>query len=130
MEAADRVGAPAAEPEEREPMSASPLHVTDASFQKDVLESPTPVLVDFWAPWCGPCKMIAPVLDELAGEFAGRVAIAKVNVDDHQQHAAQFRVQGIPTMILFKDGREVDRLVGAAPKAQLARWIQGATQTA
>ena len=111
-------------------MTASPLHVTDASFQKDVLESPTPVLVDFWAPWCGPCKMIAPVLDELAGELAGKVAIAKVNVDDHQQHAAQFRVQGIPTMILFKGGREVDRLVGAAPKAQLARWIQGATQTA
>ena len=111
-------------------MSASPVHVTDASFQKDVLESTTPVLVDFWAPWCGPCKMIAPVLDELAGEFAGRVAIAKVNVDDHQQHAAQFRVQGIPTMILFKDGREVDRLVGAAPKAQLSRWIEGVTQTA
>ena len=110
-------------------MSTSTVHVTDASFQKDVLESTTPVLVDFWAPWCGPCKMIAPALEELAGELAGKVAIAKVNVDDHQQHAAKYRVQGIPTMILFKNGREIDRLVGAAPKAQLARWIEGAAQS-
>jgi thioredoxin 1 len=98
-------------------MSPSPIHVTDASFQKDVLESSTPVLVDFWAPWCGPCKMIAPALEELAGALSGKVAIAKVNVDDHQQYASLSRRN--LTMILFRNGQEVDRMVGGVPR-QLA----------
>ena len=82
-----------------------------------------PVLVDFWAPWCGPCKMIAPALEELAVELAGQVRIAKVNVDDHPEIAAPLYIQGIPTMILYRNGKELDRFVGAAPKAALKQWL-------
>ncbi|WP_028313786.1 thioredoxin TrxC [Desulfatibacillum aliphaticivorans] len=101
-----------------------PVDVTDASFQNEVLASPIPVLLDCWAPWCGPCKMVAPVLDEIAREYVGTIKVAKLNVDNNPATASQFRTQSIPTMILFKNGREVDRLVGAAPKQQIINFVQ------
>lgn len=99
------------------------LHINDADFETEVLKSDVPVLLDFWAPWCGPCKMIAPVLDELAPEFAGRVKIAKMNVDDNQATPAQFGVRSIPTLLLIKNGEVVATQVGALPKSQLANFI-------
>lgn len=101
--------------------TSSPFTVTDASFASEVLGAKgVPVLVDFWAAWCGPCRMVAPVLDQLAEESAGRYRIAKLNVDENQQTAAQFGIQSIPTMLIFKDGKLVDRLVGAQPKQAIA----------
>lgn len=97
---------------------AKPIAVTDASFQTVVLQSDTPVVVDFWAPWCGPCRAIAPILDKLAGEYEGKLTIAKVNTDEEIQHASQLGIQGIPTLIIFKGGKEVARLVGSRPEAQ------------
>lgn len=105
---------------------SKPIEITDADFQSKVLESDVPVLVDFWAPWCGPCKMVAPVLEELAAEHDGELVVAKVNVDDHNQNAAKYGVQGIPTLILFKDGDIAERIVGAAPKAALEQRIGAA----
>ena len=93
-----------------------PIVVTDASFAKDVLDSSLPTVVDFWAPWCPPCRVIGPILNELAAEYAGRLTIAKLNTDDHQRSMVQLGVQGLPTLIIFKDGREVERLVGARSK--------------
>ncbi len=93
-----------------------PIVVTDASFAEDVLASPLPAVVDFWAPWCPPCRVIGPILNELAAEYAGRLTIAKLNIDEHQRYMVQLGVQGAPTLIVFKDGREVERLVGARPK--------------
>ncbi len=104
-------------------MSAKIKHVTDTSFSKDVLESPIPVLVDYWAEWCGPCKMIAPVLDESAENYAGRLDIAKVNIDQNQSIPARYHVRGIPTLMLFKDGEVVATKIGAVSKAQLAAFI-------
>ena len=94
----------------------SPVHVTDDLFEKTVLGSSLPVLVDFWAPWCGPCKMIAPSVEELAKEFDGKALIAKVNTDDDPMWASRFGIMGIPTLILFKGGKEVDRVVRAVRK--------------
>lgn len=99
------------------------LHINDADFESIVVNSDIPVLLDFWAPWCGPCKIIAPVLDELAPEFAGKVKIVKMNVDDNQTTPAQFGVRSIPTLLLIKNGQVVATQVGALPKTQLANFI-------
>jgi thioredoxin 1 len=95
---------------------AEPIHVTDATFNESVLESSLPVLVDFWAPWCGPCRMIAPILEDLAKKYDGRAVVAKVNTDEHKMHADRLGIMGIPTLIFFKGGEEIDRIVGFAPK--------------
>jgi len=106
------------------PLGTKPIAVTDASFTADVERSPLPVLVDAWAAWCGPCRMIAPVIDELAGEMAGRLRVAKLNVDENPATAARFSLQSIPTLILFKGGREVDRIVGVQPKSEIVRRLE------
>ncbi|MBW6465066.1 MAG: thioredoxin [Brevefilum sp.] len=100
-------------------MINEPIHVTDAAFEKTVLESSLPVIVDFWAPWCGPCKMVAPILDKLAKEFVGQLIVAKVNTDENPEWAMQYGVQGIPTMLLIYDGKIVNRQVGALPEPML-----------
>ncbi len=100
-------------------MSDKISHLTAESFKSAVADSATPLLVDFWAPWCGPCKAIAPVLEELAVEFDGKLSIAKVNIDDHNDIAVQYNIRAIPTMLLFKNGKLVDQIVGMLPKAAL-----------
>lgn len=100
--------------------------VTDTSFDTDVLKAPGPVLVDFWAAWCGPCKAIAPALEELSTELAGQVTIAKVDIDDNPATPAKYGVRGIPTMLLFKNGQVVAQKVGAMPKSMLQAWLTSA----
>jgi thioredoxin 1 len=107
-------------------MSANTVAVTDDTFETDVLKASGPVLVDFWAEWCGPCKMIAPALDEIGAEFAGRVTVAKVNIDENPSTPNAYGVRGIPTLILFKDGKPAATKVGAAPKSQLKEWVASA----
>ena len=94
--------------------------VTDSNFDQEVIQATLPVLVDFWADWCGPCKMIAPILDQLAAEYAGKARIAKINVDENPQMASQFGITSIPTLLLFKNGKVVDKAIGAVPKKVLA----------
>jgi thioredoxin 1 len=101
----------------------TPIHITDAAFEKEVLESSIPVLVDFWAPWCGPCHMIAPVLDRLAQTYAGRIRIVKLNVDENPNTAGLFQISGIPHLMLFKSGQMVGRLVGAHPQQNIEQLI-------
>ena len=107
--------------------AATPITVTDATFADVVERSPLPVLVDAWAPWCAPCRMIAPVIDELATETAGRVRVAKLNVDENPVTAARFNLRSIPTLLVLRGGQEVDRIVGVQPKSEIARRLQRVT---
>jgi len=102
----------------------SVLHFTDSTFKKEVLDSNVPVMVDFWAPWCGPCKKVAPVIDELAKEFSDKIKIGKINIDDDSKVASQFGVMSIPTLIFFKHGKAVDQVVGALTKPDLKKKIE------
>ena len=104
-------------------MGENTLQFTDATFQKEVLESPIPVLVDFWAPWCGPCRMVAPVIEQLAKEYAGRAKVGKVNVDESFQVADRFSIRSIPTLLIFKGGAVVDQMVGASSRDAIARLL-------
>lgn len=104
-------------------MSDLIVHTSDASFEQDVLKSDVPVLLDFWAPWCGPCKMIAPILDEVAAELEGKLKVVKINIDENEQTPAQFGVRGIPTLMVFKDGQNVATKVGALAKGQLVAFV-------
>ena len=107
-------------------MGSGLVHVTDASFENDVLKSDKPVLVDFWAAWCGPCKMIAPLLDQAAAEFGDRVKICKMDVDANKETPASFNIRGIPTLMIFKNGAVAATKIGALSKNELTQFIQGA----
>jgi thioredoxin 2 len=110
----------------RLPVYSNPMSVTDATFSAEVEHSPLPVLLDMWAPWCGPCQMVAPVIDDLAAELAGRVRVAKLNVDENPITAARFDVRSIPALLVIKAGKEIDRIVGVQPKAEIARRLERA----
>jgi thioredoxin 1 len=105
-------------------VGSNTIHTTDANFESDVLKSDIPVLVDFWAEWCGPCRAVAPKLDEIATEYAGKVKIVKINIDDNQESAARFNVRSIPMMILFKGGQSVGQLLGNLPKDSIVDLVK------
>ena len=105
-------------------MGENTKSVTDQSFQADVLDADKPVLVDFWAEWCGPCRMIAPALEEIAGELGEKVSIVKINIDENPDTPGKYGVRGIPTMLLFKNGEAVAQKVGAAPRGQIQQWLE------
>ena len=105
-------------------VSAHPVIVTDSNFAEEVERSLLPVLLDMWAPWCGPCRMIAPTIEQLAGELAGRVKVAKLNTDENPMTGSRFNVRSIPTLLVLKDGKEIDRLVGAFPKQEILRRLE------
>ena len=105
-------------------MNNEPVNVTDAAFEKTVLQSDIPVIVDFWAPWCGPCKMVAPTLDKIAEEYAGKLVVAKVNTDNHSEWAGKFGVQGIPTMLFVAGGKVIHQQVGALPEPTLRQVLK------
>lgn len=107
-------------------MSGKTTPVSDASFEQDVLKSDKPVLVDFWAPWCGPCRMVAPIVEELAGEYDGKVSFVKVNTDENQGTAIRYGIRSIPTLMLFKNGQLVSTMVGFRPKPELKKQIEAA----
>ena len=109
---------------------SKPVIITDQTFEHEVVQAKGPVLVDCWAPWCGPCRMIGPILDQLAAESAGRYRIAKLNVDENPQTSARFKIASIPTMLIFRDGQLIDRLIGAQPKQAIAERLQHASRTA
>ncbi len=107
---------------------AKPLAVTEDTFEQEVSKAEVPVLVDFWAEWCGPCRMVAPIVEELAGEYAGRMKVVKVDVDDNQRLAMRYNIMSIPTLGVFKGGELVERIVGFMPKQELRRRVEGALQ--
>ena len=109
------------------PVAGKPVVVTDATFPTEVEQSPVPVVVDLWAAWCGPCRLLAPVVDELAAAMGGRMRFAKLNIDENPATAARFNVRSIPTLLVLKDGREVDRIVGVQPKSEIARRLERVT---
>lgn len=106
--------------------SENVTHVTDATFEQEVLKSPTPVLIDFWAPWCGPCRAIAPIVDELAGTYACRLKVVKINVDDNPETPSRYGVRGIPNLLIVKGGQVKEQIVGAVPKQHLVRAVDNA----
>ena len=106
------------------PLPANTTHVSDASFESDVLKATGPVLVDFWAEWCGPCKMIAPALEEIAKDMNGKLTVAKINIDHNPQTPKRYGVRGIPTLMLFKDGQVAATKIGNMPKRQLVDWVE------
>ena len=105
-------------------MAGSVMEFSQSNFEQEVLKAHTPVLVDFWAAWCGPCRVIAPIVEELSGQYAGKIKMGKLNVDDHPQVAAQYGIMNIPTLLLFHGGKEVDRIVGVVPKEEFIRRIE------
>lgn len=107
---------------------AGPVTVTDATFEAEVLRAPVPVLLDCWAPWCGPCRRLGPTIDQLAEELAGQVKVVKLDVDENPRVAALLGIQGIPALKLFRDGQVIDEMVGAAPKGQILRWLRSRIQ--
>jgi thioredoxin 2 len=106
------------------PLQEKPLTVTDATFLTDVERAPLPVLLDLWAPWCGPCRMIAPVIDELASKMAGRLRVAKINIDENPVTATRFNVRSIPALLILKEGKEIDRIIGVQPKSEISRRLE------
>ena len=110
-------------------MQKEPIHVTDEAFETAVLQSEIPVVVDFWAPWCGPCKMVAPILEKFAEEYSGKLLVAKVNTDEHPEWAGKFGVQGIPTMLFFSNGKMVHQQVGAVPEPYLRDMVDTFLET-